>query len=241
VAIDDLLGSRLIWLGLLWVVSAGVACVPDAAARATAPAVRATRVHRCTDARGSSRVSRAREADGGETLRGDTDIPLRRGSSGRLHLSEQVTLDGRGQLVAARIVVAQPRAALTTYLLEPRAGTVRVQHEGAASVTWQVPADAPWIYRAGSSGEGLLASTPVAAWLAARAAGAGQAVRVLVPERGESYLAPLDQVAVATETGSTVVLDSDGVDSDGDFITQARLSERGLTMECAEEQANAAR
>jgi hypothetical protein len=192
-------------------------------------------------AQGTSRITRARETDGGETLRGDTDLPVRRGAAGRLHLSEQVTLDARGRLVAARIVAARPREPLVTYLLDPRAGSVRVVREGAAPVIWWVPADAPWIYRARSSGDGVLASTPIAAWLAARAAGTSPVVRVLVPERRQSYLAPLDQVAVATDSGTTVALDSDGVDSDGDFVTEARLSERGVTLTCAEEAAHAAR
>jgi hypothetical protein len=194
------------------------------------------RRHRCTGLGGSSRVTRTRETGGGETLRGDTDVPDQPGSAGRLHLSERATVDARGRLLAARLVAARPRAPVTTYLLQPLAARVRILREGMVPVDWPVPADAPWVYQAGSSKEGLLVSSPVAAWLAARASAsaAGVFVRVLVPERRLSYLAPVDQIAVPTEKGTTVVLGADGIDVDGDFVTEARLTDRGLTLVCAD-------
>lgn len=232
-------------LGLLWVLGGAVSCAPAARAEASthrrAESKLPARVHRCADPRGSSRVTRAPQADGGEVLRGDSEMPSAPGPGGRLHLSESATLDGLGRLVGARIVATRPRSPVTTFVLEPLAGTVRMLREGASAVEWRVPADAPWVYRARSSGDGLLASTPVAAWLAARAAVAGPVVRVLVPETGESYLAPIDQLAIATETGTTVVLDGDGVDIDADFVTEARLSARGLRLACLEETSNVSR
>ena len=218
----------------------GASQADDAATRAVPAAVgrpaALPRRHRCTDLRGSSQVIRVRNTNGGETLRGDTDLPLAPGSTGRLHLSESATVDARGLLVAARLVAARPRAPLTTYLLQPLAAKVRILREGTAPVDWPVPADAPWIYRASSSAEGLLASTPIAAWVAARASAtaAGAVVRVLVPERQVSYLAPIDQIAVATEKGTTVVLDADGIDVGEEFVTEARLTERKLTLVCAD-------
>jgi hypothetical protein len=252
----NLFVNRRIDVGLGWVIIAafssvaGPSCGADRhpAATLTAPlAVDSTghptiptsrpapaRRHRCTGSRGSSsQITRALAVDGGETLRGETEIPYSSGSADWLHLSESATIDARGWLVSARVVAARPRAPVTTYLMQPLAANVRILREGAAPVDWTVPADAPWIYRAGSSRDGMLASTPVAAWLVARASAAGPVVRVLVPERQQSYLAPVDQVAVATEKGTTVALDVDGLDIDEDFVTEARLTERRLTLVCS--------
>jgi hypothetical protein len=207
---------------------------PRAAVGGEAHAAPRTHAHRCAGPQGSSRVARLQEVDGSETLRGDTDIPLRPGSTGRLHLTETATIDPRGQLVHARVVVARPRAPEIRFVLEPQAAMVRITRDGAATIDWRVPADAPWLYRSLSSADGLLASTPLAAWIAARAVAAGPVVRVLEPERQESYLVTIDQVAVATEKGTTVVLNDDGIDTDGDFVTQVRLSDRLIRLDCAD-------
>jgi hypothetical protein len=222
----------LVALGL----SAGVgalSCVAGASARGQeAPAQRAAaHAYRCTGPSGSSHVTRSQNGDQEETLRGNTDIP---GSSGRLHVTETATLDQRGQLVSARLTASRPRAPVSAVILEPRAARVRIVRDGLATVEWRVPADAPWIYQGTAGADGLLASTPVAAWVAARAARVSPVVRVLVPERLQSYLVPIDQVAIATETGTTVVLDSDGIDIGADFVSEVRLTDRSLTLKCAD-------
>ena len=110
---------------------------------------------------------------------------------------------------------------------------VRIMRDGLATLDWQVPA-MPHGFNRPSSADGLLASTPIAAWIAARAVAAGAVVRVLEPERQESYLVPIDQIAVPTEKGTTVVLDDDGIDTDDDFVTQVRLSDRSIRLDCAD-------
>jgi hypothetical protein len=231
----------LVALGL----SAGLAalsCVAGASARGQqAPGQRApAHAYHCTGPSGSSHVTRSQNEDREETLRGNTDIPLRPGLTGRLHVTETATLDERGQLVSARVTASRPRAPVSAFILEPRAGRVRIVRDGMATVEWRVPADAPWIYQGTPSADGLLASTPVAGWVAARASRMGPVVRVLVPERLHSYLVPVDQVAIATESGTTVVLESDGIDVGADFVSEVRLADRSVTLKCADQASDAA-
>jgi hypothetical protein len=222
--------------------AATTSCAPGAAAEVGRPHTTSqTGGHRCIGSQGSSRIARSTDADGWESLRGDTDVPWRPGAIGRLHLSESATLDARGQLVRARVIATQPLAPVTAFVLEPYAARVRILRDGSDPIDWPVPADAPWIYRPSSSAEGMLASTPIAAWVLARAAAGNPVVRMLIPERQQSYLVPIDQVAVATEKGTTVVLDADGVDTDADFVTEVRLADRSLTLECAALASDAAR
>jgi hypothetical protein len=232
---DQISKGALVALGL----SAGLgalSCVAGASAQGQqAPGERPpAHAYRCTGPSGSSEVTRSRSDDREETLRGDTDLPLHPGLTGRLHLTETATLDQRGQLVSARLTTSRPRAPVSAFILEPRAGRVRILRDGMATVEWRVPADAPWIYRTVSSADGVLASTPLAAWVAVRASRVGPVVRVLVPERLQSYLVPIDQVAIATPAGTTVVLESDGIDVGDDFVNEVRLADRSVTLRCTD-------
>src|SRR5204863_285710 len=64
------------------------------AAATVAGSATLARQYQCRGARGSSEITRTRQSDGGETLRGETDVPFSPGSTGRLHLSESATVDG---------------------------------------------------------------------------------------------------------------------------------------------------
>jgi hypothetical protein len=187
----------------------------------------------CVGSGGSSRVTLQRDADGRETVRGVTEVSPGAGAVGRLQLTETATFDAHGRLLGADVVAREPPAPETHFALDPRRGTVRIVRGGAA-VDWHVPVDAPWTYRPASSASGKLASTPVAALVALRAANAGSVVRVLEPEREESYLTPADQVSVPTEKGTTVVLAGDGVDFDDQLVTEVRLLDRSITLRCAD-------
>ena len=232
-----ILGAVALSAGLgAWSCAGGAPALGHAAAAAKARA----HAYHCSGGDGSSQVWRSTDGDRVETLRSDTDIPLRARSTGRLHLTETATLDQWGQLMSARVTASRPRAPVTAFVLEPRAQTVRLIRDGMATVEWRVPADAPWIYRPLSSADGLLASTPLAAWVAARAAGVAPVVRVLVPERQQSYLVPIDQLAIATSEGKTVVLESDGIDVGDDFVREVRLADRSVTLECVDLASDAA-
>jgi hypothetical protein len=224
----DVIGLALLSVGI-------AACsAPRAAEGGFGHSAPRGRAHRCAGPESSSRITRLAGVDGGETVRGDTEISLRPGSTGRLHLTETATIDGGGQLLNARVVAAGARKTEMRFVLEPSAAMVHIMRDGVATVDWRVPADAPWLYRPGSSADGLLASTPVAGWIAARAVAAGPVVRVLEPELQESYLVPSDQVVIPTEKGSTVVLADDGIDTDGDFVTEVRLSSRSIRLDCVD-------
>jgi hypothetical protein len=187
----------------------------------------------CVGAGASSRFTLQRDADGRETVRGDTEIWPGAGGGGRLRLTETAIFDQHGRLLGADVVATEPPAPETRFALDPRHGTVRVVRGGTA-VDWHVPVDAPWSYRPVSSAAGKLVSTPLAALIALRAASANSIVRMLEPESEQSYLATADQVSVPTEIGTTVVLAGDGVDFDDHLVTEVRLLDRRITLRCAD-------
>jgi len=206
------------------------ACSRDAALPPldAAPGVHARSYH-YVGSGGSSRVTRETAADGQETLRGTTELGDAARFSSRTHLSETARIDAQGRLLHAEIV-AKPVAGDVRFVLDARRGTVRIEHHGSAPVEWHVPIDAPWLYAPASSAGGDLAVTPVAAWIALRAASTARVVRVLEPEHRESHLVTIDQVVVATERGTTVALGYDGVDIDQRFVTELRLVPRSVTL-----------
>jgi hypothetical protein len=179
---------------------------------------------------GSSHVTRETAANGHETLSGTTELGAGASSSPRTRLNETALLDERGRLLHAEIVSSRPGTSDVRFVLDALRGTVRIEHDGSVSVEWRVPVDVPWLYAPTSSAGGELAVTPVAAWIALRAASTAGVVRVLEPEHQESNLVTIDQVVVATERGTTVALGYDGVDIDQRFITEVRLVQRSVTL-----------
>jgi hypothetical protein len=97
-------------------------------------------------------------------------------------------------------------------------------------VEWPVPADAPWAYAPLARAGGRAVLTPVGAFIAMRAAASGQAVRVVQMDARSSYTAPADQIAVATEVGVTIALDTASADADGSFIRSVDLPALGIAM-----------
>jgi hypothetical protein len=138
----------------------------------------------CVGAGASSRVTLQRDADGRETVRGDTDVSPGTHAGGRLQLTETATFDEHGRLLGADVVALEPSGPETRFALDPRQGTVRIVR-GNAAVDWRVPVDAPWTYRPVSSVAGKLVSTPVAALVAHSAASAADLVGVVETEREE--------------------------------------------------------
>jgi hypothetical protein len=175
-----------------------------------------------------ARVLRTIGADGSESLHGETALTY---GGDRLRIVEDAIVDRAGHLVRAEITVARGCDAPPDEdaIFEPARGTVRVSGPGG-TVEWPVPTDAPWAYgpvsRAG--GQGVL--TPVGAFLVMRAAAGAAAVRVIQTDASSSYLAPADQVAVVTESGVTVVLDTTSADADRSFIRSVDLPALGIAM-----------
>jgi hypothetical protein len=170
---------------------------------------------------GSSRVTKSLAVDGAESLQGTTDLV------GRARLSERASVNARGRLQHAEIAIAGERGVSVRFTLDPKRATVQIERAGAEPITWRVPGDAPWLYS--SPAGGALAVTPVAAWIALRAARASDVVRVLEPELQRSHLVTIDQIAVPTELGTTIAL-GHGADVDERFITELRDGEGDAAM-----------
>jgi hypothetical protein len=197
------------------------ACAPDASQPATSgPRVQA---YLYDGSAGSSRVTQALGADGLESLHGATHLV------GRAPLNEVATVDANGRLRRAEISLTREDGASLRYTLDPSRATVRIEHGDAAPVDWHVPTDAPWMYAPALGGGAMLSVTPVSAWIALRATRAADVVRVLEPEQQASHLVTIDQIAVATERGTTIAL-AHGVDADERFITELRLREDAASL-----------
>lgn len=172
-----------------------------------------------------SRVQRGATGDGWETLHGETDVvdPV----TGReQHIDEHVTLDGRGNLVYAEIVVTDPsenERPIRMKLVAPT-GLVEVSSK-SNTMTRHVATDAPWTYVSLSKAQSFV--TPVSAWVMKRAADSSSLVRIVDPNGEQNFLAPRDQIVVDTENGKTVVLGWDAADVDGDFVREIRREGRG--------------
>jgi hypothetical protein len=197
------------------------ACSQEGGSPPSAPGPVEHRAYRYDGVSGTSQVTHEKAADGRESLRGTTDLAAGRGN-GAMFARETVSLDAQGRLGHAELIVGE-RGAAVQYTLDPSRGAVHVVRPGVPTVDWRVPNDAPWMYAPSPDDEGAFIATPVAAWVALRAASTSDVVRVLEPEQQRSYLMTVDQVAVPTEHGTTVALGSDGADADAQFISELRL------------------
>ncbi|TKD10124.1 hypothetical protein [Polyangium fumosum] len=171
--------------------------------------------------RGSTgQASRSVGPDGTEKLHGETRLMLASGAERQV--IEDVTLDARGRIVAAEITTTSstPNEPPVRLRLAPSEGLVRIV-SGSTETSFRVPADAPWVYTALPA---ALPATPIAAWIAKRGADTAPWLRVVSASEARSFLAPLDQVVVRTETGTTVVLGQDAADTDAVFVRDLRLS-----------------
>jgi hypothetical protein len=199
-----------------------LACTPEAR-RATSRAVpSAARAYEYAGPAGTSHVTQQRSKDGRESLQGSTDVTAGP-QLAHFVLEEAATLEPNGRLCNAEIVT-HIAGSTVRYRLDPSRATVRIEHAGGEPIDWTVPSDAPWLYGPMLAESGELIVTPVSAWIALRATQAGGVVRVLEPERRESHLVMIDQMAAATERGKTIALGY-GADADELFITELRLLE----------------
>lgn len=227
------MGNRTLPAGLrssalvIAIVSALVAsgCRESSAPTAEQPEDPSSRTFAYTGGGGSSaRVTGAATLQGGERLRGETVLAL--GAHARRCILEDVTLDARGLLVRAEITVAPgcDQPADQRLILDAASGEVRAT-TAQGTVSRQVPSDAPWIYAPPSS-----TSTPVSAWVTAKATASAKAVRQVEAGRAQAALVPREQLAIETERGLTVIVGNDGADLDAAFVEQVRVAGYGVTL-----------
>jgi hypothetical protein len=187
----------------------------------------------------SARVTRAVAPDGSETLHGETELSLRTGT--RRCIVEDVRLDARGRLVQADVTTAAScdAAPETRAHLDPAAGVARVttQTGDDAAACLRIsgvsggaaPPAASWIYTPEVL-PGRTVTTPVAAWVAVRAAATSPSLLLVELELQQAWQVPRDQVVVTTEIGSTVVLGNDGADVGAGFVEGIRMADYGVTL-----------
>ncbi len=176
-----------------------------------------------------SRVERRILANGAEVLHGETEIQS--DGEGLLLLVEDARLDARGQLTHAETALSKrcSREAPQRIVYEPAQGVVRTL-DARGEKRRRAPADAPWMIAPPRDAQGRSLATPVSGWIALRAAASAPAVRVIDAAAGTAYAAPADQLAVATELGTTAVLGSAGVDAGPLFVDDLRLTSTGRSM-----------
>jgi hypothetical protein len=172
----------------------------------------------------SARVTRTTTPDGGERLRGETQVPFDAHAGRCVH--EDVTLDARGRLVRAEISVAADcdRPADERMILDVASGEVHTT-TGSTTVTRRVPQDAPWVYAPPAA-----IATPVSAWVTAKASASAPAVRQVRADSNHAALVPREQIAIETERGLTVIVGNDGADVDAAFVEQVRVADYGVTL-----------
>ncbi len=226
---------------------------PSATGRASEPAAQAapaaapagTTTWFVSSAGASAEVSRVTAPDGSETLHGETVVAL--GPGAPRCIVEDVTLDARGALVRADVSSAASCNAepeMSAHLDPARvlarvteaAGTPGDEGSAHLAIPGAAGPDAPWIYTAALL-PGRPLTTPVAAWVALRAAAISPSLTLIELEHRAAYRVPADQVAVPTELGTTVVLGDDGADVGVGFVERIRMGREGLTLVSLDETA----
>jgi len=173
-----------------------------------------------------ARVTRVASLDGGETLHGETELWL--GATTRRCIIEDVRLDPRGRLLQADLSTAASCDAEPEVRahLEPARGIVTTR----AGVQDPIPPSAaPWIYTPEAL-PGRAVTTPVAAWVALRAAASSPWLTLVQLERGRVWRVPSEQVVVPTERGTTVVLGHDGAEVGAGFVERVSMTDDGVTL-----------
>jgi hypothetical protein len=213
---------------LLALAPLGCSRAPDPTKEAGALAAPVTETFLYADPAGSvSRAQRVKGPSGAETLHGETVIHTK---DFHAVVVEDAALDATGALVWAEIAVARTPGVPPHQRarFDRTRGTVRLESYGATA-EFSVPSDAPWAYLPLPDAAWHAVSTPVSGWIALRASTAPW-VRLIRAGEFTSDLVPRDQIAVATEVGTTVVLGCDGVDAGAGFIDRVRLAGLGVNL-----------
>jgi len=173
---------------------------------------------------------------GGERLVGMTEL----GTGERV--VEEATIDESGRLVRALatvtgVAVADQPAPVTNVAFEPAQGAITAMTPDRY-VDWRVSNDLPWVWvsllTAGHSRETGTPGpvvTPLGAWVAFRAAQAGQAVRLLDLAALEGHTLTADQLVVSSGASATVVLGDDFADVEDGKPRRLNLAALCSTLE----------
>ncbi|WP_437683267.1 hypothetical protein [Sorangium sp. So ce131] len=184
-----------------------------------------------------SRVERTVRPDGSETMASETR-PTRAGSdpaagaaipSGGV-LREYAELDASGRLVYADVSLSDASGVVRRMILDPQHGAALLRRAGAAPGFVRLPTGEALAYAPVSA-----LVTPVAAWIARRAAQAAPSVRIFDEATAFSHDVLSDQLVVQDDRETFVVLGDAAVSADREFITSLPLGDAATTRAACEE------
>ncbi|WP_437728970.1 hypothetical protein [Sorangium sp. So ce861] len=181
-----------------------------------------------------SRVERAIRPDGSETLSSETRLsPADAGQApgGALPaggvLREYAELDASGRLVYADVSLSDAAGVVKRMILDPQHGAALLRRAGRASGFVRIPTGEATIYAPVGS-----IVTPVAAWVARRAALAAPSVRMFDEGTAESHAVLSDQLVVEDGRDTFVVLGDAALSADDEFITSLPLGAAASATAC---------
>lgn len=185
-----------------------------------------------------SRVERSIRPDGSETLSSETRLPRADSGQGAAAggalpaggvLREYAELDPSGRLVYADVSLSDAAGVVKRMILDPQHGAALLRRAGRASGFVRLPIGEATIYAPVSS-----IVTPVAAWVARRAAQAAPSVRMFDEVTAESHAVLSDQLVVEDGRDTFVVLGDAALSADDEFITSLPLGGAATATACEE-------
>lgn len=161
-----------------------------------------------------ARVERSLLGDGSEMLTGVSKVS--RGT-----LTEYAEIGANGRLKYADVSFVGENGANRRMVVDATHGAFYVQD--AQGARWhRQPTDAPWVLAGLTDEEGayMLDSTPVSAWIAARAAKASSNFRIVDAKLRQSVVAAADQYVVEGDSAEKfVVTRSFALSANDEFVT----------------------
>ena len=212
-------------------VSLAISLPACADSRRTAPEETpiATRTFLYSDGAGDAgQVERRIMADGEERLHGRTEI---QSEGGHFLVVEDVTLDPRGRLLHAETALSGRCAGAIEQRIvyDVAKGAVQIT-DARGEARWAVPGDLPWVLAPARDAQQRPIATALRGWIAIRAAALSPTLRVIDASAKTAYAVSSDQIAVATERGTTAVMGDAGIDAGPEFVEELRLVALGRTM-----------
>ncbi|WP_437563996.1 hypothetical protein [Sorangium sp. So ce542] len=183
-----------------------------------------------------SRVERAIRPDGSETLSSETRLSPADAGQGSAAggapptggvLREYAELDPSGRLVYADVSLSDAAGVVKRMILDPQHGAALLRRAGRASGFVRIPTGEATIY----APVGAIV-TPVAAWVARRAALAAPSVRMFDEGTAESHAVLSDQLVVEDGRDTFVVLGDAALSADDEFITSLPLGAAASATAC---------
>ena len=169
-----------------------------------------------------SRVRVLRYPDGSETLVGDTVLHDAGGRGWRLQ--EEASIGQSGRLVRARLRLGAEGGAgeaIREVRLDAERGAWSIS-DASGVLAGRLPGQYPWVYGPmfGDIAPELGSATPMAAWIALRAAQGDAAVLMIDPQAGVDAVLS-DQVLVSDGPRRWVVMGEEAIEADAEFVKDA--------------------